>query len=93
MAVCSNSIRKSVEVMIQQAGLDKYFEFYVSNEDVTKGKPDPEMYTKAIEKMNLIPEDCLILEYSIPCLKAYRYSLLHSYLNNGCYIYIIVSLI
>jgi beta-phosphoglucomutase len=62
MAVCSNSIRKSVEVMIQQAGLDKYFEFYVSNEDVTKGKPDPEMYTKAIEKMNLIPEDCLILE-------------------------------
>jgi HAD superfamily hydrolase (TIGR01509 family) len=62
MAVCSNSIRKSVEVMIQQAGLDKYFEFYVSNQDVTKGKPDPEMYTKAIEKMNLLPEDCLILE-------------------------------
>ena len=62
MAVCSNSIRKSVEVMIQQAGLDKYFEFYVSNEDVTKGKPDPEMYTKAIEKMNLLPKDCLILE-------------------------------
>ena len=37
-------------------------EFYVSNEDVTKGKPDPEMYTKAIEKMNLLPENCLILE-------------------------------
>ena len=62
MAVCSNSIRKSVEVMIQQAGLDKYFEFYVSNEDVSKGKPDPEMYSKAMEKMNLKPEDCLILE-------------------------------
>ena len=62
MAVCSNSIRKSVEVMIQQAGLEKYFEFYVSNEDVDKGKPDPEMYTKAMEKMNLRPEDCLILE-------------------------------
>ena len=62
MSVCSNSIRKSVEVMIQQAGIEKYFEFYVSNEDVTKGKPDPEMYTKAIEKMNLLPENCLILE-------------------------------
>jgi beta-phosphoglucomutase len=62
MAVCSNSIRKSVEVMIQQAGLDKYFEFYVSNEDVSKGKPDPEMYSKAIDKLNLKPEDCLILE-------------------------------
>ena len=62
MAVCSNSIRKSVEVMIQQAGLDKYFEFYVSNEDVSKGKPDPEMYIKAMDKMNLRPEECLILE-------------------------------
>lgn len=62
MAVCSNSIRKSVEVMIEQAGLDKYFEFYVSNEDVRKGKPDPEMYTKAMRKMNLKPEECLILE-------------------------------
>ena len=62
MAVCSNSIRKSVEVMIQQAGLDKYFEFYVSNEDVSKGKPDPEMYSKAMDKMNLKPEECLILE-------------------------------
>jgi len=62
MSVCSNSIRKSVEVMIQQAGLEKYFEFYVSNEDVSKGKPDPEMYTQAIEKMNLKPEECLILE-------------------------------
>jgi len=62
MAVCSNSIRKSVEVMIFQAGLDKYFEFYVSNEDVSKGKPDPEMYIKAMDKMNLRPEECLILE-------------------------------
>ena len=62
MAVCSNSIRKSVEVMIQQAGIEKYFEFYVSNEDVSKGKPDPEMYLKAMSKMNLKPKECLILE-------------------------------
>jgi beta-phosphoglucomutase len=62
MAVCSNSIRKSVEVMIQQAGIEKYFEFYVSNEDVSKGKPDPEMYIKAMSKMNLKPKECLILE-------------------------------
>lgn len=62
MSVCSNSIRKSVEVMIQQAGIEKYFEFYISNEDVSKGKPDPEMYNKAISKMNLKPKECLILE-------------------------------
>jgi len=74
MAVCSNSIRKSVEVMIQQAGLDKYFEFYVSNEDVSKGKPDPEMYSKAIDKMNLKPEECLILEDNENGIKAAKAS-------------------
>jgi HAD superfamily hydrolase (TIGR01549 family) len=74
MAVCSNSIRKSVEVMIQQAGLDKYFEFYVSNEDVSKGKPDPEMYSKAISKMNLKPEECLILEDNENGVKAAKAS-------------------
>jgi beta-phosphoglucomutase len=74
MAVCSNSIRKSVEVMIQQAGLDKYFEFYVSNEDVSKGKPDPEMYNKAISKMNLNPEECLILEDNENGIKAAKAS-------------------
>ena len=74
MAVCSNSIRKSVEVMIQQAGLDKYFEFYVSNEDVSKGKPDPEMYTKAMDNMNLKPEECLILEDNENGIKAAKAS-------------------
>lgn len=74
MAVCSNSIRKSVEVMIQQAGLNKYFEFYVSNEDVSKGKPNPEMYSKAMDKMNLTPEECLILEDNENGIKAAKAS-------------------
>ena len=62
MAVCSNSIRKSVEVMMEQSDLSKYFEFYISNEDVTKGKPDPEMYLKAMSAFDLEPNECLILE-------------------------------
>tara|TARA_B110000503_G_C7100311_1_gene393498 strand:+ start:874 stop:1500 length:627 start_codon:yes stop_codon:yes gene_type:complete len=70
MAVCSNSIRKSVEVMIEQAGLNEYFDFYVSNEDVEKGKPDPEMYNLAMNKMNLKPEQCLILEDNENGIKA-----------------------
>jgi HAD superfamily hydrolase (TIGR01509 family) len=60
--------------MIQQAGLDKYFEFYVSNEDVSKGKPDPEMYSKAMDKMNLKPEECLILEDNENGIKAAKAS-------------------
>lgn len=74
MAVCSNSIRNTIEVMMQKASLDVYLDFYISNEDVEKGKPDPEMYNKAIEKMNLHPKECMIIEDNENGIKAARAS-------------------
>lgn len=74
MAVCSNSIRNTVEVMLQKASLYKYFEFYISNQDVTKGKPDPEMYDLAIKKMGLEPSECMIIEDNENGIKAARAS-------------------
>ena len=62
LAVCSNSVRKTVQMMLQKASILEYFEFYLSNEDVKHGKPDPEIYNKAIDKLRVRPEECLILE-------------------------------
>ena len=62
LAVCSNSIRKSVEIMMEKSSLIEYLDFFLSNQDVKNGKPDPEMYILAIKKLNLVPEECLIVE-------------------------------
>ena len=62
MAVCSNSVRSSVETMMRLAGLDDYLDLTVSNEDVIRSKPDPEMYAGAIRSLGLKPDECLILE-------------------------------
>ena len=62
IAVCSNSIRNTIEVMMEKAGLDEFLNFFLSNQDVTKAKPDPEIYLKAIEKLGLQPSECLIVE-------------------------------
>ena len=70
MAVCSNSIRNTIEIMMQKASLEQYFEFYVSNQDVKNGKPDPEMYNKAIEKLGLTPNECMIIEDNENGIKA-----------------------
>jgi HAD superfamily hydrolase (TIGR01509 family) len=70
LAVCSNSIRRSIEIMMERADLDKYLDFFLSNQDVIKGKPDPEMYNKAIEKLKLTPQECLILEDNENGIKA-----------------------
>ena len=77
MAVCSNSIRNTVETMMQKSGLDRYLDLMVSNEDVKKGKPDPEMYLKAIHHFGLKPSECLILEDNENGIKAAKASGAH----------------
>lgn len=74
MAVCSNSIRNTIEVMMQKASLDMYLDFYISSQDVVHGKPDPEMYNKAIACMGLSPRECMIVEDNENGIKAARAS-------------------
>lgn len=74
MAVCSNSIRHTIEIMMGKAALEEYFEFYISNQDVRRGKPDPEMYNKAIHDLNLTPKECMIIEDNENGIKAARAS-------------------
>ena len=62
IAVCSNSIRATVETMMKRSALIGYIDLIVSNEDVRKAKPDPEMYLTAIEKFALTPKECLVVE-------------------------------
>lgn len=70
IAVCSNSIKNSIQLMMEKSALLKYLDFFVSNEDVIKGKPDPEMYNLAINKLGLNPNECLIVEDNENGLKA-----------------------
>jgi beta-phosphoglucomutase len=70
MAVCSNSVRASVELMMEKAGLISYFDLLISNEDVTNGKPDPEMYLTAMKRLGISSKECLILEDNENGIKA-----------------------
>lgn len=77
MAVASNSVRNSIEVMMQRAELARYMDFIISNQDVTKPKPAPDMYDLAISKMGLQPGECLIVEDNENGIKAARASGAH----------------
>ena len=65
LACASNSVRKSVELMMNRSDLMQYLEFCLSNQDVKKAKPDPEIYTTAINRLGLTPEECLVVEDNI----------------------------
>ena len=74
LAVASNSIRNTVKVMMKMSSLDKYLSFFLSNQDVEKSKPDPEIYNLAIHKLGLQPHECVIVEDNENGLKAARAS-------------------
>ena len=73
-AVCSNSIRATVETMMDKAALSNYLDLMISNEDVSNGKPDPEMYLKAMDFFSLKPNECLIVEDNENGIKAAKAS-------------------
>jgi len=77
MSVCSNSIRSTVQLMMDKANLSPYLDLMVSNEDVSRPKPDPEMYCKAMAHFGLSPDECLIVEDNDNGIKAAKASGAH----------------
>lgn len=77
LAVASNSIRHTVELMMEKAHLTRYLDVMLSNQDVTHGKPDPEIYLKAMEKLGVAPHECLVVEDNENGIRAARASGAH----------------
>jgi beta-phosphoglucomutase len=77
LAVCSNSVRQTVLAMLGKANLITYLDLIISNEDVAKTKPDPEMYLRVMEDFALEPDECLIVEDNENGIKAARASGAH----------------
>jgi len=73
----SNSIRQSIEIMLQKSDLMKYMETVVSAQEVSEPKPSPEMYEKIISNFNLTPQECLIIEDNENGIKAAKASGAH----------------
>ena len=74
LALCSNSIQKTIALMMEKAALAPYLDFFLSNEDVKNAKPDPEIYEKAIARLKLSPQEVLIIEDNINGITAAKAS-------------------
>jgi len=64
IAVASNSIRETVKLSLLSIGVMDEVDYYVSNEDVSRTKPYPEMYWKCMTAMNALPKNTIIIEDS-----------------------------
>lgn len=64
IAVCTNAIRSTMDLMLQRTFIDQYVDFRISNEDVHNHKPHPEMYHKAMDYFHVTPLETIIVEDS-----------------------------
>lgn len=64
LGCCSNSIRSTVEAVLQHTSIAAYFDIVLSNEDVGRAKPCPEIYWRAMMSLETSPEQTLIVEDS-----------------------------
>ena len=62
--VATSSTRERVNKILKQAELSKFFDASVCGDEVEKGKPNPEVFLKACEKIGVKPEKAIVLEDS-----------------------------
>jgi len=61
-AIASSAPGENVGVMLRALALDGMFEAIVSAEDVTRGKPDPQVFLAAAERLGVPRDRCIVVE-------------------------------
>jgi len=58
----SSSHRENIETVMRQTGLGRFFKGMITSEDVTRGKPDPQVFLLAAEQTGIEPARCVVFE-------------------------------
>lgn len=66
IAVASSSARERLERTLARAGLSGAFAATVAGDEVARGKPEPDMFLVAAERLGVAPERCVAVEDSVP---------------------------
>jgi HAD superfamily hydrolase (TIGR01509 family) len=64
IALASSSPKRFIEAVLNKFEIHSYFEYKVSGDEVKLGKPDPEIYLLAAQRLNVDPKNCIVLEDS-----------------------------
>lgn len=70
MAIATSGIPVNIEFMFQHIPIKQYFKEIVHSAHIQKGKPDPEIYFKTAELLQVNPEHCLVFEDAVVGVQA-----------------------
>ncbi len=69
-AIGSSAPRANLDLILQLTGIAPYLEAVVGMEDTTRGKPDPQVFLVAAEKLGVAPSRCLVVEDAVAGVQA-----------------------
>ena len=70
LAVATSSVSASARPFLDRHGLTKFFEVIVTGEEVERGKPAPDIYLRAVDKLGIPNDACLVVEDALPGVAA-----------------------
>ncbi len=70
IAVASSSARERLERTLRPAGLSDVFGVTVAGDEVDNGKPAPDMFLAAAERLGVAPSRCVAVEDSAPGVRS-----------------------
>ncbi len=62
IALCTNSGSEEMNLKLRRNGFANYFSIVITKDDVKNPKPAPDIYFSAMQRLNLKPNQCLIIE-------------------------------
>ena len=62
LGIGSSAPIENIKAVLEILPYGDHFRFITSGDEIIKGKPDPEVFLKTVEKMGLMPDRCLVLE-------------------------------
>lgn len=65
LGVATSSSRKNTDFTLKKTNLTQYFDVVVTADDVSKGKPHPELFQLAASKLHIAPGECVVIGDSI----------------------------
>lgn len=68
--LASSTPRENIRLVLGSLGLAGFFEAIVSSEDVSRGKPHPEVFLLSAQKLRVKPGNCLVIEDAIDGVRA-----------------------
>jgi HAD superfamily hydrolase (TIGR01509 family) len=77
-AIASSAPQANIDVVLEVLGMASFFQAVVSAEDVTAGKPDPQVFLTAAARLGVPPSACIVVEDSSAGIEAARRAGMHS---------------